>query len=123
MRTKKVIAVTILSSTMVVGTSCLPDEVMRWEPLVREHFPPEEVYNAMAIMACESMGDPRAHNKKDPSGGSVGLFQINGVHGLSFEDRADPETNIAWAAWHHGRVGRWGTSWGWYNCARKLGIR
>ena len=41
-------------------------------------WPAEELDNALTISYHESRWNPRAVNEDDPSGGSYGLFQING---------------------------------------------
>ncbi|MCY4619094.1 MAG: transglycosylase SLT domain-containing protein [Chloroflexi bacterium] len=53
------------------------------EPRLREvlraaGWPERELNRALEIAYLESRWNPRAINKKDPSGGSYGLFQING---------------------------------------------
>ena len=40
------------------------DPIHRWEPLVAEHFHPDHVDDALAVIACESTGDPNADNRK-----------------------------------------------------------
>jgi len=64
---------------------------------------------ALAVMACESSGDPNAYNA-----GNYGLMQINQVHaarvGGNLEALYDPETNlaVAYAIWlDHGGWGPW----------------
>ena len=44
-----------------------------WEPLVREYFPPAAVASALAIIECESGGNPHA---KNPRSSAAGLFQF-----------------------------------------------
>ncbi len=41
-------------------------------------WPQDEMENALTIAYHESRWNPRAVNMDDPSGGSYGLFQING---------------------------------------------
>jgi len=78
--------------------------VERWRSVVARYFPPELVDEALAIIACESLGDPEIVN---PLSGTAGLFQH---HPLYWTDRAaaagfpgaspdDPEANTAAAAW------------------------
>ena len=75
-----------------------------WRPLVELYWPLEDVAWAMAIMDCESGGDPYA---KNPHSSASGLFQQLGRY---WPDRAreagwpgasvfDPEANIAVSAW------------------------
>jgi hypothetical protein len=81
-----------------------PSAVERWRPLVARYFPTELVAQALAVIACESLGDPAVVN---PLSGTAGLFQH---HPEYWADRAaaagfpgatpdDPEANIAAAAW------------------------
>lgn len=78
--------------------------VERWRSLVEQYFRPEDVPWAMAVMGCESGGNP---NAKNPDSTASGLFQ----HLASFwperavkagwagADIFDPEANVAVAAW------------------------
>jgi hypothetical protein len=80
------------------------DPVERWRPLVDEYFAPELVGEALAIIDCESNGDPDVRNRRS---GAAGLFQfIRGtwVHasaqaGFAGASPYEPEANIAAAAW------------------------
>jgi len=78
--------------------------VERWRPLVSRYFAPELVEEALAVIACESLGDPEVVNSVS---GTAGLFQH---HPLYWAERAaaagfpgatpdDPEANTAAAAW------------------------
>lgn len=60
---------------------------------------------AAAIAMAESGGDPLAFNQADPSGGSRGLWQINGVHGAqsSFDTMTNARAAVA--------ISNNGTSW------------
>jgi hypothetical protein len=81
-----------------------PRDVGTWRPLVTEHFPPERVDEALAIIHCESKGDPTAVN---PYSGASGLFQFlsgtwewaSAEAGWAGASVFDPEANIASAAW------------------------
>ncbi len=81
-----------------------PRDVEEWRPLVAQYFPAERVDEALAVMHCESKGDPLAVN---PSSGASGLFQfVPGTWGwasnLAGWEGANvflPEANIAVAAW------------------------
>lgn len=103
-----------------------PPAVERWRSLVEQFFPSERVDEALAIIDCESNGDPDAIN---PYSGAAGLFQFlpstwattapnAGYAGYS---ATDPEANIASAAWLAGRYQDLGypywTPWG---CKRVL---
>lgn len=84
--------------------------------------------HALIIMGCESGGNPNSVNWNDaklPGGReSVGLFQIRRLDGRpSHEALKDPEMNIqiAYGLWTaSGR--RFGSTLGWFNCAKKFGI-
>lgn len=80
------------------------DPVERWRPLVRRYFLPEHVDWALAIIRCESTGNPDAKSRRSTA---RGLFQHletywaerstkAGVAGASIYD---PEANVIVAAW------------------------
>lgn len=81
-----------------------PPAVERWRPLVSDHFPDERVDEALAVVDCESRGDPNAYN---PYSGASGLFQFLPSTWATVSPRAgyggasvfEPEANIATAAW------------------------
>ena len=93
-------------------------DVNDWRYLVEKYFPPEQVENALLIMACESGGNPKAINRNDirvTGYPSCGLFQINGPTNWEWDN---PEVNIDRAVtkfymggWYH-----------WKNCAIKIGL-
>lgn len=78
--------------------------VERWRGLVAAYFQPADVEHALAIIRCESVGDPDATN---PSSGTAGLFQHRPRYwperssraGWTGADIYDPEANVAVAAW------------------------
>jgi hypothetical protein len=80
------------------------DPIQRWVPLVERYFPSELVTEALAIIDCESGGDPSARN---PRSSAAGLFQfIDGTWEYASEQAGfagaapdDPEANVAAAAW------------------------
>ena len=80
------------------------DAVERWRPLVEEYFAPELVDQALAIIACESEGDPSARN---PRSSATGLFQFisrtwanaSEAAGFAGSSALDPKANVAAAAW------------------------
>lgn len=94
--------------------------VQRWRPLVQKYFAADLVEQALAVMQCESGGNPDAVN---PYSGASGLFQFlkgtwaiaSSRAGFGGYSRFDPEANIAAAAWlvdysirtHH-PSGAWG---------------
>lgn len=79
-------------------------EVERWRGLVAAYFPAERVDEALAVLGCESNGDPNAYN---PYSGASGLFQflpatwatVSPSAGFSESSVFDPEANIGTAAW------------------------
>jgi len=81
-----------------------PPAVERWRPLVARYFPADLVEEALAVMACESRGDPAIVN---PLSGTAGLFQHHpadwparaAVAGFAGATPDDPEANTAVAAW------------------------
>ena len=80
------------------------DPIRRWVPLVERYFPSELVTEALAIIDCESGGDPSARN---PRSSAAGLFQfIEGTWEYASEQAGfagatpdDPVANVAAAAW------------------------
>ncbi len=84
--------------------SRFPADVERWRPLVRRYFPHGQVEEALAVMRCESGGDPRAKNRRSSA---RGLFQflsgtwrmVAAARGAAGADPYDPEANVASAAW------------------------
>lgn len=87
-----------------IGDRPLKPAVERWRSLAGAYFPATKVEAALAIIQCESLGDPEAYN---PYSGASGLFQFlpgtyaviapkAGFDGVSV---FDPEANIGSAAW------------------------
>lgn len=85
-----------------------------WRPLVEKHWDPQDVAWALAIVDCESGGNPYA---KNPRSSASGLFQQLASY---WDQRAidagwtgasiwDPEANIAVSAW----LFSWGGSSHW----------
>jgi hypothetical protein len=78
--------------------------VEQWRWLVEQYFPPELVDEALAVMKCESKGDPAAYNSRS---GASGLFQFipntwswaSSKAGWAGATAFDPEANTASAAW------------------------
>ena len=86
--------------------------------LVAKYFPPKQVDNALAIMACESGGNYQAVNYSDTKRTgypSWGLFQINGPDNWNWDN---PEENVSRAVTIFYTRG-WQA---WKNCARNLGL-
>lgn len=88
--------------------------VEQWRSLVEEYFKPEDAPWAMAVMWCESQGDP---NAKNPASSASGLFQHlasywgerSAAAGWAGASIWDPEANVAVAAWllAHGGRSHW----------------
>lgn len=99
-------------------------EVEQWRPLVQGYFG-AETEHALAVIRCESLGDPQATN---PISGTAGLFQHrpqywpsrSSAAGWAGADIYDPEANTAVAAWlvqHGGGWSHWsGRAWGVASC-------
>jgi tetratricopeptide (TPR) repeat protein len=98
--------------------------VEKWRPLVEEHFPADLVDQALAVMRCESWGNPFAVN---PYSGASGLFQFMAgtwawtapAAGYAGVDRFDPEANVASAAYlvdYSIRTGHRNGAWGRWSC-------
>lgn len=79
-------------------------DVEEWRPLVEQHFPPEQVEDALSVMECESQGNPLAQH---PGTLATGLFQFipntwdwaSGRAGWGGHSPFEPEANVASAAW------------------------
>lgn len=86
------------------GTRTFRQAVERWRSLVAAYFPDYLVDQALAVIDCESRGDPEARN---PYSGASGLFQfLPGTWAVvapkaGFPDSSpfDPEANIGSAWW------------------------
>jgi len=95
---------TTVPSPPPVEGGVFPASVERWRPLVSVYFAADVVDQALAIITCESYGDPDAVN---PASGAAGLFQHlprywpERAAAAGFPDASplDPEANIAAAAW------------------------
>lgn len=75
-------------------------DVERWRDLVETYFLPGDIATALAIMACESGGNPYAENSTSTASG---LYQHlwgwwSGSWGLPAFDPFDPEQSIQAAA-------------------------
>lgn len=101
-----------------------PPQVERWRSLVSQFFPTHRVEEALAIISCESNGDPNAYN---PYSGASGLFQFLPSTWASTAPKAgypeasvfDPEANIASAAWLANRYQELGQDyWRAWSCRR-----
>ena len=89
--------------------------VEQWRGLVEQYFRPDDVPWAMAVMQCESGGDPDA---KNPNSSASGIFQHlaslwparSEAAGWAGADIFDPVANVAVAAWlveQKGGRGHW----------------
>lgn len=78
--------------------------VERWRSLVASYFPANMVDDALAVIDCESRGDPDAYN---PYSGASGLFQflpgtwavVSPKAGFGGTSVFEPEPNIGSAWW------------------------
>lgn len=111
---------------VAVAPSYAMDEVVL-DGLLQKYFG-DAWKNAKAISKCESGWVPTKHNFNHATrDDSWGLFQIN-LYGPNAKSRPKsdwliiPENNIAHAAGMYKAMGRFGTTGGWFNCAKKLGI-
>ena len=104
-----------------------PPQVERWRSLVSQFFPSARVDEALAIINCESNGDPDAYN---PYSGAAGLFQFIPSTWASTAPKAgypdsspfEPEANVASAAWLANRYQELGLDyWEPWSCRRVLG--
>jgi hypothetical protein len=88
------------------------DSVEDWRPLVERYFEPGDVDRALAIIRCESGGNPAAAN---PHSSARGLFQHLASEWPSRAEKAgwegadilDPVANVAVGAWLAYRGGGW----------------
>lgn len=96
----------------------------QWRPLVERWFPEDLVWEALAVMQCESGGIPDAVN---PLSDATGLFQFlpgtwayaSVASGFDGADPRDPEANVASAAWlvsHSDLIGNAFGPWGPWEC-------
>jgi septal ring factor EnvC (AmiA/AmiB activator) len=109
------------------GDFDFPPAVERWRSLVAAYFPGSRVDEALAIIDCESLGDPDAYN---PYSGASGLFQFLPATWASTSPKAgfsgaspfDAEANIGTAAWLANRYAEIGQGyWSPWSCRRVLG--
>lgn len=103
-----------------------PPQVERWRSLVAQFFPAHRVDEALAIVRCESNGDPNAYN---PYSGASGLFQFIPSTWATTAPKAgypdsspfEPEANTASAAWLANRYEQLGYDyWRAWSCRRVL---
>lgn len=97
----------------------LSPQVEQWRGLVASIWPTSEVDNVLAVMQCESGGNPNAHNTAGED--SRGLMQINVGPGAHTQwasyNLFDPETNLRLA------YELWKTSgWSPWTCAHIIGL-
>jgi peptidoglycan hydrolase CwlO-like protein len=109
------------------GDFDFPPAVERWRSLVAAYFPGSRVDEALAIIDCESLGDPDAYN---PYSGASGLFQFLPATWASTSPKAgfsgaspfDADANIGTAAWLANRYAEIGQGyWSPWSCRRVLG--
>lgn len=101
--------------------------IEQWRPLVQAYFPSNRVDEALAILECESLGDPDAYN---PYSGASGLYQFlpstwastSPKAGFSGASPFEPEANVGTAAWLANRYHELGQGyWAPWSCRRVLG--
>jgi hypothetical protein len=112
---------------IVALAACSPEQAIRQAFALRGAAPVEQEH-AVTIATCESRLDPGAR-----SGPYHGLFQIHvgsdaqgprvARLGLTVADLMNPWWNAVVAADLWRDLGRFGSTAGWGNCARKAGIR
>jgi hypothetical protein len=103
-----------------------PAAVERWRDEVSAYFPASRVDEALAVLQCESLGDPEAYN---PYTGASGLFQFlpstwaatSPKAGFAGAEAFDPVANIGTAAWLGNRYEALGKGfWKPWSCRRVL---
>ncbi len=103
-----------------------PAAVERWRDEVSAYFPASRVDEALAVLQCESLGDPDAYN---PYSGAAGLFQFlpstwaatSPKAGFAGAEAFDPVANIGTAAWLGKRYEALGQGfWKPWSCRRVL---
>lgn len=107
---------------ILVGTKVVFDNnVEQWRPLVAKYFP-EDVDHALAIMKCESKGDPYAHGGPNSDGSfDSGLMQINRGLLIYGEQIFDPEFNLQKARGKYDGAVRTGRNgWSPWTCHYKV---
>jgi len=90
----------------------IPARAASWTALIEQHFLERDVDRALAVLHCESSGDPQAAH---PGSGAAGLFQHlpqfwderTKAAGQSGADIFDAEANIAVASWLVYEGGGW----------------
>lgn len=115
-----------ISTPTYVPTQVLSTKIDYYEILARYDW---DVNSAYKILKCESSGNDKAHNFSHATkDNSHGLFQINTYGSLanvrpSRDWLIDPANNIEFAYQLYLQEGRrFGTTGGWYNCAKREGV-
>ncbi|MDJ0925378.1 MAG: transglycosylase SLT domain-containing protein [Acidimicrobiia bacterium] len=99
-----------------------PRDVEEWRSLVEQYFAAELVDDALAVIDCESRGDPLAENSVS---GAAGLFQFipstwgwaAPAAGFPEASPFDPAANVATAAWLVQRsIDRGENPWAHWSC-------
>lgn len=96
----------------------------RWRSLVAQYFPASAVTSALTILHCESSANPETVGDLNTPYPSYGLMQIRALPGRKpANELIKPAVNIreAHRIWL-GEGERFGTTGGWYNCAKRTGI-
>lgn len=90
----------------------IPAKAASWAPLIEQYFLERDVFRALAVVHCESSGDPQVSHR---SSGAAGLFQHlpefweerTAAAGQAGSNIFDPEANIAVASWLVYEGGGW----------------
>ncbi len=90
----------------------IPARAASWTALIEQYFLERDVDRALAVLHCESSGDPQVSH---PGSGAAGLFQHlpqfwderTEAAGQAEADIFDPEANIAVASWLVYKGGGW----------------
>ncbi|MDP9495770.1 MAG: transglycosylase SLT domain-containing protein [Actinomycetota bacterium] len=108
------------------GDTSFPAAVERWRDEVSQFFPSSRVDEALAVLQCESLGDPDAYN---PYSGASGLFQFlpstwavtAPKAGFAGAEPFDATANIGTAAWLGSQYQDLGQGfWAPWSCRRVL---
>ncbi len=99
-----------------------PAHIEQWRELVEEHFEPRHVELALAVIKCESSGDPKAVNSRSQA---TGLWQHlprywdrrSDKAGVKGRSPRNPEAATVVAAW---LVYNTSSSWNHWTCARSM---
>ncbi|MEN8113691.1 MAG: transglycosylase SLT domain-containing protein [Actinomycetota bacterium] len=94
----------VLAALLASRQGSFESDVERWRPLVEEYFPLDQVDEALAVMTCESEGDPDAKSRRSSASGLFQFLSKTWAHasveaGFGGASVFSPEANVASAAW------------------------